>query len=272
MTEPTDNNQMVEDIWRTYLTTGQLPAYLPVPWYLSPGARPWMRRLPSDPRCRLCHAPFSGAGGTIVRVAFGITPSRMNPQMCNLCEKFAHDYQGGAEVEVSVIFADVRGSTALARNMSTTDFSRLINRFYQAVTTVLHRRHGLVEKLIGDEVTGFFVSGMAGPHHARAALHAAQEILQATGHGDPHQPWVPVGVGVHTGTAYVGSVGSDIIVLGDIPNTGSHLASYARPGEILASDAAVKHAAWDTTTLQPRPLQLKGRDNPLHAWPIQTPS
>lgn len=269
MAEPEEHDKMVEDVWRTYLTTGQAPHYLRVPWYVRPRARFLMRRLPSDPRCRLCRAPFSGAGGKLIHFTLGLSPSRLNPQICDVCERFVHAFQGGAEVEVSVLFADVRGSTALAQQMPPAAFSQLINRFFQAATEVLYRHNGLVEKLIGDEVTGFFVRGLAGPDHPRAALLAAQEILKATGHGDAGEAWLPVGAGVHTGTAFVGSVGSDIVVLGDVPNTGARLASLAAAGEIVASDAIVRQAAWDCSALNPEQLQLKGHSAPLTAWKIR---
>lgn len=269
MSESQHDKQRADEIWRVYLNTGRPPADLHVPWYVKPSAQNWLRRLPSDPRCRLCYAPFSGAGGKLVHLALGISRSRLNPQICDVCEGFVHTFQGGAEVEVTVLFADVRGSTALARRMPPADFSQLINRFFQAATGALHAHHGLVEKLIGDEVTGFFVSGISGPRHAHAALSAAQEILKATGHGAGSEPWIPVGIGLHTGPAFVGSVGADIVVLGDVPNTGAHLASSAKTGEIIASQTTVSHAAWDTTALQPCQLQLKGRNSPLPAWTIK---
>jgi adenylate cyclase len=276
MDEAREMGQVAEEVWRIYLTTGQPPSYLKVPWYMGPGFRSALRRLPSDPRCRLCAAPFGGAGGKVIRLALGLAPSRLNPQICDVCDRFIQEYRGGAEVDTSILFADVRGSTRLAEGMRPADFSQLINRFYVTVSDVLHQYNGLVEKLIGDEVTGFFVSGMAGPDHTRVALEAAREILAATGHGDPSGPWLPVGVGVHTGTAFVGSVGkpgggADITVLGDVPNTGSRLASLAAAGEVLLSEAARVAAGWDTAGLEPRQLELKGRSDSLAAWAF-TPS
>ena len=170
MSEPLHDKERADEIWRVYLNTGRPPGDLPIPWYVKPGAQGLLRRLPSDPRCRLCSAPFSGAGGKLVHLALGISQSRLNPQICDVCEGFVHTFQGGAEVEVTVLFADVRGSTAIARQMAPTDFSQLINRFYQAATAALHAHDGLVEKLIGDEVTGFFVAGISGAQHAHAAL------------------------------------------------------------------------------------------------------
>ena len=132
----------------------------------------------------------------------------MNPHLCNVCERFADENPGGTELEVALLFADIRGSTSLAENMNAYDFSQLINRFYQVTTNIIYQHGGMVEKLVGDEVTAFFVPAFAeDQNYSRAAVRAGQAILQATGHGGSEGPWVPVGVGIHTGDAYVGAVG-----------------------------------------------------------------
>jgi adenylate cyclase len=192
----------------------------------------------------------------------------LNPQLCNVCEQFARQYQGGAEIELSLLFADVRGSTNLAEAMSPLDYSKLINRFYNAASQVMVRTDALIDKIIGDQVAGMYVPGFAGPTHARRALEAAQELLRATGHARPEGPWIPLGAGVHTGTAFVGSLGSeggtsDITVLGDTANTAARLASSARQGEILISDAAYTAGGLDLGQLEKRHLELKGKSQPM---------
>lgn len=122
------------------------------------------RILPHDPRCKFCNAPFQGVGGISVRGLFGKQRSVMNPRFCNLCEAASREFPGGAEVDMSMLFADVRGSTALSEKMSPTEFSRLINRFYTASTKVIIDEDGLVEKLAGDAVAAFWGAGFAGPN------------------------------------------------------------------------------------------------------------
>jgi adenylate cyclase len=221
-----------------------------------------------DPRCKFCNAPFHGVGSVFVRAAYRKRPSMMNPQFCNVCEEFAAKHQGGAEVELSMLFADARGSTAIAERMSPGDFSKLINRFYKVGTDVLIRSDALVDKLIGDQVTGLYLPGIAGPDHARIAVEAARELLRATGHLDRSGPWIPLGAAVHTGVAFVGAVGSkdgltDITALGDAPNTAARLASQAAIGEILVSEEAARAAKLDTAGLEHRQLELKGREQPV---------
>ena len=260
MSEQSELDAMVERFWRTYLTTGEFEK--------ERRQRHFLRLLPGTPRCKNCYAPFHGAGSTVVRLVYRKQPSNLNPQLCNVCEQFARQYQGGAEIELSLLFADVRGSTNLAEEMSPLDYSKLINRFYNTASQVMVRTDALIDKIIGDQVAAMYVPGFAGPTHARRALEAAQEILRATGHARPEGPWIPLGAGVHTGTAFVGSVGSkegtsDITVLGDAANTAARLASSARQGEILISDAAYTAAGLDLGQLEKRHLELKGKSQPV---------
>lgn len=257
-----------------YMMRGLLPEEYDVPWFRSRRLRPLIRSMPNDPRCRLCYVPFSGMGGALSKYVLGLAPSRLNPQICNDCEQFAHKFQGGAEVELTVLFADVRGSTSLAEEMLPSEFSSLINRFYATATKVLFETNAMVEKLIGDAVTGFYVPGFAGAEHPKVAVDAARKILRSTGHRDPSGPWVPVGIGVHTGTAYVGAVTSeggatDIGVFGDTPNTGARLASIARAGEVVISEATRSMAHIEGEGMQSRSLHLKGRSGPLDVWALQ---
>jgi hypothetical protein len=103
------------------------------------------RALPRDPRCKFCNAPFRGIGGAIVRGVFGKRQSVLNPRFCNMCDEAMRRFPGGAEVEMSMLFADVRGSTALSEKMSPTEFSQLINQFYTRSTKAIIAEDGLVE-------------------------------------------------------------------------------------------------------------------------------
>ena len=264
-------NPEIEAVWREYLTTGGIPKHYHQPWYEHRFLRPLVRHLPDNPRCRICYYPFEGIGGWLSKTLIGLEPSKMNPQVCNVCERFAERFQGGTELEVSMLFADIRGSTSLAEGIRPTEFSQKINRFYRAVTDVLFDTNAFVEKLIGDEVVGFYAPGFAGEDHAHVAVEAARKILEATGHKDPSGPWIPVGIGVHTGIAYVGSVEaaegiSDIALLGDAVNTTARLASQAGPGEAVISEATRVAAGLEPQGMQSRQFNLKGKSEVVDAW------
>lgn len=256
MEQDSEHDPEVDDLWRRYLTTGEFER--------ERRQRAFFRLLPGAPRCKNCYAPFQGVGGTIARLGYGKQPSNLNPSICNVCEQFARKHQGGAEVELSLLFADVRGSTSLAETMSPLAFSRMINRLYKTATEIMVRSDALIDKIMGDQVAAMYVPGFAGAAHPRRAIEAARQILIATGHARPEGPWIPIGAGVHTGIAFVGSVGSeegtaDITVLGDTANTTARLSSLARKGEVLISDAAYSAAGKYLGQLATRRVDLKGK-------------
>ena len=195
-----------------------------------------MRRLPSEPRCRLCNAPFGGPGGKVM-ARFGFGPSRKNPTLCNTC--FEKAPMGGVEMEIGVLFADVRGFTSLAEGMAPDDVAKLLNRFYAAASEVLSRS-AIIDKLVGDEVMALYVPQLfRGEGWQDDIVRDARELLAAVGYG-ADEPWLEVGVGVDIGPAYVGNVGAgdvkDFTALGDVVNTAARLQGQAAPGQIVISE------------------------------------
>jgi adenylate cyclase len=260
MNEQSDEQARINERWRAYFM-GDNPTLH--------RAQRMFRVLPASPRCKVCYAPFSGPGGYVMRVV-GRSPAKMNPNICGVCERAAKEMPGGAEIPLSMLFADIRGSTQLAERLGTAQFSALIARFYDAVTRELLRADAMIDRLIGDEVVALFVPVLTGDRHAQAAVQAAKGILKATGHERSEGPWVPVGIGVHTGMAFVGAVGtagvSDITALGDDVNLTARLAAAASAGEILVTDAARAAAGLATDGLEPNRLEVKGRSAPVDVW------
>ena len=136
--------------------------------------------LPRDPRCVSCLAPFEGIGGTLVRAVLNKRRSTINPLLCNKCEEGLRRLEYGAEVEMSMLFADIRGSTSIAESMNLTEFKELINRFYSETTHVLAHSFAVIDKLAGDEVSGFYIPAYVGENFALRSVEAAQEVLRVT--------------------------------------------------------------------------------------------
>lgn len=221
------------------------------------------RLLPRDPRCKFCSAPFEGVGSSVMRVLFSKERSALNPRFCNLCDVASRQFPGGAEVPMSMLFADVRGSTALSETMSPLEFSQLINRFYTTATGLISEADGLVEKLAGDAVAAFWGAGFAGPNFVRRTLDVARSLSRRMAEQE-----IPVGIGVHAGVAYFGTVGTasgltDITALGDEVNIAARLASQAAAGETLASERALQEAGIDFRGMEARRLELKGIGEPV---------
>jgi adenylate cyclase len=240
-----------EAFWRDYLEN---------PDSLQKAGRRVFVRIPANPRCQLCAAPFAGVGGRLMRV-IGKRQSTSSPRMCNTCEKVLLKYHGGAEVAGSMLFADIRGSTAMAERMSTSEFHALLDRFSTVASDAVFANEGVVDKFVGDEIVAVFPP-LLGERHAERAVAGALDILRATGHAEPSGPWAPVGAGVHTGRVWFGAVGDgdhvEITVVGDAVNTAARLAAQARAGEVLVSTDAAAAAGLDPG-LARRSLELKGK-------------
>jgi adenylate cyclase len=244
-----------EERWRKILTEGHTP--LRVSHLL-------FRYLPSAPRCKVCHNPFAGIGGKLVGL-MGFARSRKNPNLCTRCCDALPP--GGIELDIAVLFADVRGSTALGERLEPSAYAALLNRFYRAATEVLVRRDAIIDKLIGDEVMALFIPGICGREYHRCAARSALALLQAVGYGRPGQPWMPIGAAVNSGLAHVGNVGSEGVVdftaLGDAVNTAARLASSARAGEVLLSEKVYASVAEEFPDLERCNLTLRGKELPV---------
>jgi adenylate cyclase len=223
--------------------------------------------LPSPPRCKLCFAPYAGVGKLVMALQ-GRAPSNRNPRFCSLCDKFIRANPGGAEVELSMTFVDVRESTALAEKLGPTAFSHAMNRFYVSATGVLNEADGFIIDLVGDEVVALYPPGFSGTDHARKAINAAHALTRLeidAGAGTK----LSLGVGVHTGTVFIGTVNGaqsgieDVRALGVNVNATARLASSAAPGEALVSLAAWTASGLDAKGREKRSVAIKGMGAPM---------
>jgi adenylate cyclase len=251
-----------EELWRSLLTGANSK--------LRSGRRFFgLLPAPNTPtaRCNMCLVPFDGLLAPVVRLIWHRVRWARSPLYCDVCQGVLKKYPGGVELEVAVLFADVRGSTTLATRMPPGEYSRLMQRFYTAAGRVLAKHNAYIDKLIGDEVMAIFLPMLSGADVARDAILASRELLLATGHDG--EPWLPVGVGVHAGIAFVGSVGTEggvyeMTALGDSVNMAARLAGAAGQGEIVMSEPTYRTANPDFPA-GAKTLTLKGFDNPVAA-------
>jgi adenylate cyclase len=208
--------------------------------------RMW-RRIPSAPRCKVCASPFHGAGGLLARLMWH-GPMKNNPLLCKACFGSLSKHPGGAEVEISVVFADVRGSTGLAERTSAGEYHDLIQAYYRLAAAAIDSNDGVIDKFLGDGIMALFIPVIAGENHAARAVAAGRAILAAVDREGLSAKGLQVGAGVHIGVAFVGVVGSDekldFTALGDTVNIAARLGGLAGGGELLVS-----RAAWDSAGL-----------------------
>jgi adenylate cyclase len=275
MTQP--NPTWNEDLWHLLFATGH-------PELIAKQKRFQQEGLP--PRCRLCMAPF----GTLP--AAGWTddhpgPSNRNPRFCSLCDQFIRANPGGAKVTMTMVFADVRGSTALSEQLGLEEYVRRINDFYRRTTAVFVKTDGFMMDVVGDEVFALYPSGFSGVSDsdgnvaaadlaavrtataAKKALGAARQLLELSRNSAEHE--LAFGVSVHTGPVYIGTIRgaeegiSDVRVWGIEVNKAARMCAQSGSGEALVSPELCEAAGLSTTQLAERLLELKGLSQPFVA-------
>jgi adenylate cyclase len=246
----------VTTLWRSLLT-GVDPSLLKV-------RRRW-RHVPAAPRCKVCASPFQGIGGAFARLVWH-GPMPNNPLLCKMCFGKISGHPGGAEVEITVVFADVRGSTGLAERTSASAFRGLIQAYYRSAGAAIDANGGIIDKFLGDGVMALFIPVIAGENHAGRAIDAGRAILAAVERDGLVEKGLIIGAGVHTGEAFVGIVGSDekidFTALGDTVNIAARLGGMAGPGELLVSRATWDRAHLGTPPAQ-REVEIAGRESNL---------
>jgi adenylate cyclase len=167
---------------------------------------------------------------------------------------------GGAEIDLAVMFVDIRGSTALGEQMGPREFAGLLDQFYGIASEAVVAHKGVIDKMIGDEVMALFVPSTVGGDLCQAAVDI---VRAARGIGDG----VPVGVGIHFGPAYVGKVGTenvnDFTAVGDTVNTTARLQGQAKVGEIVMSEAVYGSVSESYPEMESSTIEVKGRKQPV---------
>jgi len=242
-----------------------------------PGLGKWFRRMPSPPRCKSCGAPFAGPYAPFLRL-LRFSPWPLNQQLCRWCYQGIGRQRGGAEIPVSVLFTDVRGSTTLAEQMTPSEFRSLLDRFFTTVFVAVDAFHGVIDHIVGDGVMAMWTPGFGGANHPELAVEAGRKLVTDMASDPVLGDSLPAGVGVHTGLAWVGVVGEtgahDFTVLGDVPNTVARLGSAVGGGELAISSEIADAADVQTKASERRLLNLKGKTEPFEVWieTAQTPN
>ncbi|RJS25214.1 cyclase [Corallococcus sp. H22C18031201] len=179
--------------------------------------------------------------------------------------------------EVSCLFADIRGFTTLAENDSPQEVVSMLNAFFTAMADVVFRYEGNLDKFIGDCVMAVWGPPSSHPDDPGRALRAALEMQDAVTELNRQRVLagkrpIEVGIGVNTGQAVVGYMGSaerhEFTAIGDTVNTASRLCGLAKSGEVLASEMTVRKAGpgFDVEALPV--LQVKGKEKGVQTYRV----
>jgi adenylate cyclase len=176
--------------------------------------------------------------------------------------------------QISVMFVDVRGFTALSEKFQPTTVVVRLNRFYAVAARSVFALDGTLDKMVGDEVMAFFGAPFRPEDHATRAVQAALEIVSRTQSPADGTEGLPVGGGVATGDVFMGNVGErefrDFTVIGDTVNTAARLQSLAAPGEVLVTNDTYQSVSAKFSSDEERTLELKGKETPLLAHVLRT--
>jgi Adenylate cyclase, family 3 (some proteins contain HAMP domain) len=179
--------------------------------------------------------------------------------------------------QLTVMFCDLVGSTAMAQRLDPEDLRALILRFQQLVRDLVARYEGFVARYMGDGVLVYFGYPVAHEDDAARAIHAGLGIVSAAQLLDPPldpsgQP-APLRVGIATGVVVVGDrigagAAEEAAAVGEAPNLASRLQSWAEPQTVLVADRTQQLAGSRFVYAAPRELTLKGYLQPVRAWTV----
>lgn len=185
---------------------------------------------------------------------------------------------GGANQLITVLFADIRGFTGFSENEKPEKVVGLLNHYFSAMTEIIFQHGGTLDKYIGDELMALFGAPTATPDDAvnavRAAVAMQNRILTLNEELVAQGFWkVSVGMGLHTGEATIGYIGSDrrseYTAIGDTVNTASRLQSNTVGGQILISEATARYAGNIFPMIKREPLMVKNRKQPVESYEIK---
>jgi len=193
-------------------------------------------------------------------------------------ERLASGDMTQEELEVSVLFSDIRGFSTIAERLSARDIAEVVGRHLGAMAEVVTEHGGTIDKFQGDAVMAVFGAPEPLPDHAERALRCAiamqrrQAELNAQGWGTDAVEILAIGVGVNTGLVIAGAVGGggrlEYTVIGDAVNIAQRLQSEAEGGEIVASASTVSAANGSIACEPIGPRQVKGREEPVEVFRV----
>lgn len=213
--------------------------------------------------------PIRGPLSLPIRL-LGVRISRMNPNLCTICETMFTKVKRRKQIVVpaTVLFADLRGFTALSQNTESSELTDMLHSFTDECAQAIWARDGIVNKFIGDAMLAIFNFPIMRNDHVQQAVLAAQDIQRrwtqrravVTGAS------IGLGVGIHTGMASIGEIGTaykDFTIIGPVVNMASRIQGAAEAGQVLASQEVYAQVAAEYPNSRSRDYQLKGIEAPV---------
>jgi len=189
--------------------------------------------------------------------------------------------KGGEIRETTTLFSDIRGFTSMSEAHSPQEIVDMLNEYFELMVEIIFKNEGTLDKFVGDAIMALFGAPVAHHDDPYRAVKTALEMLDAldefnvTRHAAGQEP-IEIGIGVNTGEAVAGYLGSskalEYTVIGDAVNISSRLCAVAKPGEILISEHTFARVQGRFEIIEKPTYQLKGKTKTIKIYQVMRPS
>jgi adenylate cyclase len=176
---------------------------------------------------------------------------------------------GGERQEVTILFSDIRGFTAISEKSQPEKVVKMLNKYFNTSTKIIQKNEGAVDKFIGDAIMALFNAPVKNPNHADNALKTAIQMQK-----ELKKQNINVGIGINTGDAVIGNIGSskvmDYTAIGDAVNTASRIQALAKSGEVVITDSTYKKLKLNKPKTAAQWVTVKGKEKSIKIHVIKT--
>ena len=185
--------------------------------------------------------------------------------------------QAGANREVTMLFADIRGFTSMSERHTPEEMVETLNNYFEFMVDVLFKHGGTLDKYVGDEIIGLFGAPVEMPDAPLRAVRCALDMLKALEEfnrtrANEGKEQIKIGIGINSGRVIAGAIGSSrtlqYTVIGDAVNIAARLCSVAKFDEIIISPSTMQPCKMFVIADQREPVQVKGKAEPIQIWNI----
>ncbi len=182
--------------------------------------------------------------------------------------------KGGQLSEVTLLFSDIRGFTAMSETRAPQDIVRMLNEYFELMVDVIFKHQGTLDKFVGDEIIALFGAPVPIPDAEMKAIECALDMMKVLKEYNKQRPSgqeeVKIGIGINTGTVVTGAIGSSralqYTAIGDAVNTAARLCSVAKADQIILSEGTFKKIG-DRINAEALPaVRVKGKAGELKIW------
>lgn len=186
---------------------------------------------------------------------------------------------GGKRANVTVLFADIRGFTSISERLSAEEVTKILNEYFTAIVPIIEKHNGILNKFMGDAVLAVFGEPIENNHHALDAVICADNMLKKVKQLqekwlDEGKPKIEIGIGISTGEAFVGNIGSEerleYTVIGDTVNTASRIENYNKVyrTKFLISQETFEQVQKHVDVIKIREVSIRGKAKKINIYEV----